>query len=155
MKSCRDAAIKLLAARDYSVSGLAMKLEQKGHSSEWVAPVLEECIEKGYLKEERYRDGLIRRLLKKNRSDWFIQAQLEKEGVAVSTEHIEEIRGELRLDPEAQIQQLIAKKMTLLPPNDPKSEEKVFRYLFSQGYTYDQSREAWNRFQLDKMSNTV
>ena len=134
-----------------------MKLQQKGHSSEHVEQTLEECKEKGYIREERYRDSVIRRLLKKNQSDWHIQQQLEREGIPISQEHIEDMREELQLNPETQIQRLIAKKVALLSPNDPKSEEKVLRHLFSRGYSLDQSREGWERFQwgVDNLKNTV
>ena len=134
-----------------------MKLQYKGHSSEHVDQIVEECIEKGYLKEERYRDASIRRLLKRNRSDWYIRRQLEREGIAVSEEYIEEIRGELHLNRETQIQQLITKKMSLLSSGDPKSEEKILRYLSSRGYSHEQCREAWERFQqdFDNLSNAV
>ena len=118
-----------------------MKLERKGYRREQIEQVLQEFRQKGYINEERYRDSVIRRLLKKNYSDGIIRQRLEREGVSVSPQDIKAMRKEIQLSSTAQIQQLIRKKASHLSLDNPKSEEKVLRHLISRGYSYEQCRK--------------
>ena len=142
--------MRFLAARDYCVSGLAMKLQTKGYDPREVEQVLEELRQKGYIDQERYRNSTIRRLLKKHYSNWSIQKQLEQEGVSASSEQIDEMRNEIHLNTEEQIRQLIRKKTALVSLEKPKSEEKILRYLISRGHSYEQCRKGLAEFKKER-----
>ncbi len=76
-------ALRLLAFRPRSVEELREKLEDKGHSAEDVAGVLEEFSKKGLLNDEKFGKLLVQSRLSQNpASKRTIALELKKKGLS-------------------------------------------------------------------------
>ena len=142
-------SIRLLALRDYSRFKLGQKLKLRGHSQEEIDKTLNELVQKGYLKEERYAESRIKALVAKGHSAQFIKQKLEKEKIYLDLTSIEKM-GEL--DHLSQIKRLLLKKLKQVGPwkkdwhERKKQQDKVLRYLISKGHDFNQCKKALDKY---------
>jgi len=145
----------LLGGQDYSEFKLRKKLKSKGYEETEINEALTKLIEKNYLREEEYKKLLARKLIRKGKADGMIRRQIEQEKLQIDAAQMTEIREEMGMSKEDTLSQLILKKTRGKAwPKDfaekRKAQEKVYRYLLSRGYSYDDAKKAMNLTQLDE-----
>ena len=128
-------AVKLLAARDYTVTGLREKLIRKfGEAPE---EVIQQLIAKRFLNDRRYAENYI--ATRKKRGAARLREELIARGIAVSL--ADEILSATEW-PSLPI--ALATKMSgwnLRAPLQPRDAARLFRALVSLGYEGDAVRE--------------
>ena len=114
------------------------KLNDKGYSSEVVTQVLDEIIEKKYLREDYYAEARIKGFMHKGYSPTSIKLKLKEEFVDVDKVFIEKIFNEYETNPANQVKKLIEKKTRHAPEGslvDFNFRKKLLRYLVSKGHS--------------------
>ncbi len=91
-------ALRMLNRRDYGVSELAKRLNERGFSEDQVKAVLKRCVELDYLDDARYASARARSLMRQGRAvGRCILADLRQRGIDEETAclALEDARGEL------------------------------------------------------------
>jgi regulatory protein len=137
-----SAAIKLLTRRDYSRYKLSQKLLEKGHSDYEIDQVINELVEKKFLREDYYIEARIKGLLRKNYGVHYILKKLHEERIECSHQFIEQISSEIGLTAEQQISQLVCKKILTLKATLTHFEKKVkiLTLLQNKGHDIENAR---------------
>lgn len=136
-KKAYQAAIRLLTRKDYSKHKLKSKLIEKGYDEIIVDELIQELVEKKFLREDYYAEARIKGLMNKGYSAYFIKSKLEQEEVYVSTDAIFEIYNEYNYSEEQQIKELIRKKLPRSANQTPlefKDKVRILRFLSSKGH---------------------
>lgn len=74
-------ALRLLARRDHSIKELTDKLKLKGYALADIHPVIEECLQKGYLNEKRFTENYINWRRRKGYGPLRISQELQARGI--------------------------------------------------------------------------
>lgn len=140
-------SLYLLSGQDYSEYKLRQKLKAKGYEAPEIDEAVTKLIEKNYLREEEYKKLLVRRLMRKGKADGLIRRQVEQEQLKVSAEELAECREDTGMSKDETIAQLVQKKLRgkswpLDRTERQKLQEKVYRYLLSRGFSYDDAKKA-------------
>ena len=132
----KNAAIKLLARRDYSRTELWNKLSPKFGKADELNRVLDQLAADNYQSDERFAEAFIQ--FKKNQGKGlsFIRFELKNKGVS-------ETLIEALLDGSSEEWQQIAKdvyerKFSGRPIDSPKEKAKRIRFMSSRGFSHDQ-----------------
>lgn len=139
-KKAYSYAIKLLTIKDYSRSKLEKKLLERSFDSSIVQNILDELVEKGFLREDLYAEARIKAFMFKRYSMHFIGQKMAQEGVKVGLEQIAEIFDEYKMTETQQMTELIHKKIGRIDLSslDFESKEKlkgkIIRHLLSKGH---------------------
>ncbi len=139
LKKIRDFALRLLSGRDHSIYELRLKLQKKFSSyPEEMEGVIQECIEKKYLDDERFAQEWIRfREEGSPRGTFLLKQELRKKGV--SPEVIDSVLSHIpETDGLAKAETLAKKKISSFPPDLSalKKRERLFRFLLSRGFDH-------------------
>lgn len=129
-------AIRLLAKKDYSEYKLRKKLNDRQFESEEIDAAIETLLDKGYLREDYYAEARIKGLMYKGYSPNYIVQKLAQEHVETTIETILEIFSSCDYSQESQIKELASKKLRGLKVSDPKTREKILRFVLSKGHDY-------------------
>lgn len=137
----------LLSGQDYSEHKLRQKLKLKGYEATEIDETLTKLIEKNFLREEEYKKLLVKKLMRKGKADGMIKRQVQQEKLEINLEEMSELRAEIGVSKEDSILQLVNKKTHGKPwPTDrdlrQKLQQKIYRYLLSRGYSYDDAKRA-------------
>jgi regulatory protein len=140
-------ALYLLAGQDYSEYKIRQKLRLKGHDAEAIDETLAKLKEKNYLREDEYKKLLARKLIRKGQADDMIKRRVQQENLTLESQEMDDIRAELGVSKEEAITQLVAKKMRgqVWPEEREKRQklqQKVYRFLLSRGFSYDEAKRA-------------
>lgn len=147
-KKCLNAAIKLLARKDYSKFKLEKKLEEKNFGTETISNVLNDLIEKKYFIEKVYQEGRIKGLIRKGYSFEAIFFKMEQEKCPTTRCEISTIAEELKIDENSILEKLIEKKVRLESENfknKKKFREKVLRFAQSHGHNLSQADRIFEK----------
>lgn len=141
-KAIYNSAIKLLTRKDYSRYKLSQKLKDKGYDSLDIEPVIEELVEKKYLREDYYREARIKGLLRKNYGSHYIIQKLAEEHLSCNNQDIEEICKEIGISAEQQVTELAEKKLRSLKSTltSFEKEVKIMSLLQNKGHDLDVAR---------------
>jgi regulatory protein len=150
-KTGMDYAIRILSLRDYSIHKLKLKLEGRNILPEHIEEVISKLLEYKYINEEEYTLSRIKQLLLKGYANSFILQKLNQEYLYSDDNTIDNLRSEQGFDTDKQLNQLIEKRLRHKEiPNDPeqknKLKNKVFSFLASKGYNYDQINTALQEY---------
>lgn len=130
-------AVGLLARRDYSRHQIKTKLLQKGFELTEIAPVLDRCVDNGYLDDARFAVLLLRSHISKGHGQNRIRQSMTQKGL--SKEIIETTLNHSDCDwfelAKSKADKKFANKEVIV---DPKERARRVRYLLSQGFGYDQ-----------------
>ena len=137
----------LLSGQDYSEYKLRQKLKLKGYEATEIDETLTKLIEKKYLREEEYKKLLVKKLMRKGKADGLIRRQIEQEKLTIDSSEMNALREETGVSKEDTITQLVMKKTRGKPgPTDraerQKLQEKIYRFLLSRGFSYDDAKKA-------------
>jgi SOS response regulatory protein OraA/RecX len=133
-------AIRLLSKQDYSIYKLTQKLKARGSSDEVIESIIQELLEKKYLREDYYIESRIKGLMKKEYSPSYIQYKLSKEHLVIPIQTIEELFLEHNYTQEDQVCRLIKKKIDsiskkITSENKSSIIHKISKYLESKGHS--------------------
>jgi SOS response regulatory protein OraA/RecX len=104
-------AYNLLSRREYSEIELTTKLKQRMPEEDCLIPVvIEKLVNAGYLSNERYKEMIIKKLLKKGIATQNIINELRKHQIDVTSCEIQSHAENLNINKDQKIQQLILKK---------------------------------------------
>ncbi len=152
-KKAFNHAIRLLARKDYSCHKMKTKLNEKGFDRSMAQEVVDELVEKRYLREELYIESRVKGLIRKGWSYEKVIHHLEQEKCTVTTAEIDEILGDSGIDSDEILLQQVQKKWGSNPfqgeltwEQKQKKKEKVLRYLVSKGHQFSDSKAALERF---------
>jgi SOS response regulatory protein OraA/RecX len=128
-------AVKLLAARDYSVAKLREKLAIR--FGEVPGAVIAQLIARRFLNDRRFTENYVAR--RKSRGIVLVRAELEAHGIAA------ELASEILANTEwPSLHEALAAKMVdwhLRPPLQTRDATRLFRALARLGYEEDAIRE--------------
>ena len=134
-------ACDFLSRREYSINELSTKLSNKFPDQKkiLIRNIVLKCEKHGYLSEERYKEMIIKKLLKKGSSKIVISKELSLHNINVSDEEIDYFRDFLGLNQQDSIKALIEKKLRLIQNKEStKQRESLMRFLLSKGYCYEE-----------------
>jgi regulatory protein len=133
-------AYNLLSRREHSKTELTSKLKLRlPEQASLIHSVVQKLEESGYLSNSRYKEMIIKKLLKKGISEPNIKSELKSHSIQVDNDEIKAIANELGLNKSDQIQFLINKKIRLIKQKPiQKQRESLIRYLTGKGYSYDE-----------------
>lgn len=127
--------------KDYLYRKTRSKLDQTGRTKPGIAPetatrVLNRLIEKGYVDDFKFANHWIEnRSMAKGISRCKLTAELKLKGI--SSGIIDQLLNNTQRSDRDEIQKIIAKKKAHYP-----DEQKFMRYLASQGFSYDDIKQA-------------
>ncbi|CAM3504379.1 Regulatory protein RecX [Vibrio aerogenes CECT 7868] len=138
--SCKDAAVRLLARRDYSESELCTKLETKGYTEREISETCRWCKQAGYLDDLRYAELLVRQYLKKGYGELKIRYTMKQK---VSETIIQAVLDEDDIDWYEQARQTAEKKYaSSTVSGEQKEYARRVRFLQSRGFNFEQIQYA-------------
>jgi SOS response regulatory protein OraA/RecX len=129
-------ALKLLAGRDYSVSGLLRKLETRFGTVP--VEVIDELLEKDFLNDHRYAENYVAR--RKRYGLPRLRAELEARGVSPSI--VEDILSQTDTPSLRDALKATMVAWKLSAPVAARDAARLFRTLSRLGYDEDAIREA-------------
>lgn len=130
-----QAALGFLARREYSQKELTQRLMKQYPESEVIA-VISECINRGYLSDERFVESRIRHRVQQGYGPLWIQQDLRHDGIEADL-----IETYLSYDEVFWVEQacqLIQKKFG----NKESNLAKLQRYMYQKGYESSHIRQA-------------
>ena len=140
-KTPMDAALSLLARRGYSAKELAARLMRGGMLPDVAEKVTAECIRLNLVNDEIYAQDCAEMLAARGLGSRRIRQELARRGVAEFAPEAVEAQREGEADRALEAARY---KLRLIPPGDPpiKKRQKLYRFLFSRGFSPDTVREA-------------
>ena len=152
-KEAYNHSIRLLARKDYSRYKMENKLREKGFERSIITDVIDELVEKKYLREELYIESRVKGLIRKGWSNEKVIRHLEQEKCSVTSSKIDEIIGESGINTDEILIHQIQKKWghgflteELTWEQKQKKKDKVLRYLVSKGHQFSESKAALEKF---------
>ena len=148
-KNALNTALRILSRRDHSVAELNSKLRKRGIEIDVIDRVLAECMRLDYLNDDRFAASLIRHLKRKGCGSLRLSNELHRRGIKGSD--IEKlVRDAFGVDEELNIACAVAaKKMESIRENEPrKRREKIYRFLYSRGFSKAIIAEALRKIHI-------
>ena len=148
VSKCKSYVLKLLSRKLYTEKELRSKMQEKGFLQNACDEVICFLKEYGYINDLQYAKSYISdsvQLRKKGKR--LIRMELLQKGIDenILLELLDDIETEEVLD------SLVEKKARSLDLGDRKNIKKVFDFCARRGYSYDEIRQAVNRFaELDE-----
>lgn len=148
VSKCKRYVLNLLTKKRYTEKELQMKMQSRGFLDDVAEQVIVFLKEYGYINDLQYAKSYINdsiHLRKKGKR--LIRMELLKKGIG------EDIISELleKAETDQELASLVEKKARMLDLNDRKNIKKIFDFCARRGYTYDEIRQAVNRFaELDE-----
>ncbi|GIU43939.1 regulatory protein RecX [Shewanella algidipiscicola] len=134
--SAMHIAVGLLARRDYSRHQIKTKLLQKGFELSEIEPVLDRCIDNGFLDDDRFAALLLRSHVSKGHGQNRIRQSMAQKGL--SKEVIERALNNSDCDWFELAKSKANKKFGETVISDAKDRARRCRYLYGQGFTSEQ-----------------
>ncbi len=140
---CKQRALRIIGARPMSVKELTDRLREKGEDPDCAEQAAAWLQELHLLNDAEYAGMCVRHYAAKGYGVSRIRSELYRRGVP--RELWDDALQELP-EQEAQIDRLLQKKLRSAAP-DRDALRKASDYLFRRGFTWDEIREAIDRFQ--------
>jgi regulatory protein len=141
-KIIKNAALTLLAAREYSQFTLARKLGTKGFEKELIVEVLNELLQKSWLNDQRFAENFINSRMHKGYGPLRIQQELKEKGIAAEiSEAILDFRNEQWTHLATAVRHKKFGADTIANVNEKSRQMKFLQY---RGFTFDQIKVALN-----------
>ncbi|MFO8154776.1 MAG: regulatory protein RecX [Pseudomonadota bacterium] len=137
--AAREAAMRLLARREYAVAEMVQRLRGRGHDEALAATVVDELCDEGLLSEERFVESFVRSRVERGAGPMKIEAELRQRGVDVTRAepHLEEV--DWREQARAVYHQRFGNAE---PPADRREWSRRARFLQGRGFTAEQVRRV-------------
>ena len=135
----REAAVRLLARREYAVAELTSRLRGRGHDEGVVVAVIDQLQDEGLVSDERFVEVFVRSRLERGAGPMKIEAELRQRGVdtALAQPHLEGVDWRQRA------REVHRQRFGDGPPPAERREwARQARFLQGRGFTTDQVRQA-------------
>lgn len=140
-----ESTLRLLAVRSHCERDLANKLRQRKFNGKIINAVVQECKRLDFIDDKKFAKEYINELLARGSGVKMIKAKLMAKGIQTSM--IDEVMsGFCSAENELDAAKTACRKKapSLKKETDPrKKKEKMFRYLFSKGFSYDIIQQVW------------
>ena len=145
-----NTALRILTRRDHSKQELTQKLQARGYVEETINDVISECERFNYINDERTALVFIRRLQRKGYGRKRIRFELSLKGLRgqkvqrILSEHVSDAD-------ECQSAKKIYKKNSKRfnrEKNELKRKDKIYRFLYSRGYSQTVISEVVDQIKL-------
>jgi regulatory protein len=138
----RDAAIRLLARREYARAELARRLAGKGHGADAIAACLDALTEDGLQSDARFAESFLRSRIARGQGPLKIRLELEHRGVERATIRaaFESARVE-GVDWFALATEALTRRFAG-PGEGPRERARQARFLAGRGFEHDQVQHA-------------
>lgn len=140
-----ECALRLLSIRAHCERDLTNKLRQRKFSGKIINAIINECKRLEFINDEKFAKEYISELLTKGSGLKLIKSKLMQKGMPSGM-----IDAEIELinstDTELESAKIAYRKKapSLKKETDPhKKQEKLYRYLFSKGFSYDIIQQIW------------
>ncbi|HMT02423.1 MAG TPA: regulatory protein RecX [Burkholderiales bacterium] len=140
MNDLKSKVLYYLAKRDYSYKELLQKLQKHSQNIKEITNLLDECVQKGWLCEERY---IINYIQSKSKKYSLLKIKNELQQKTNNTQLIEEILAKSQID-EYQIALSIWQKKFKVIAVDAKDRAKQARFLQSRGFSLSTIKKILN-----------
>lgn len=144
LASALDAAIRILTRRNHSRHEMVRKLRQRHFTTAVIDAAIALCERLGYMDDDETAAGYFRELVRKGFGGERIRFEMKKKGLSGDTVErmLETYAGSP--DETAAACGLIARRMARFErESDPqKRREKIFRFMYSRGFSADITIEA-------------
>lgn len=137
-KKCYNAALRLIARRDYSEYKLRQKLKEKSFEKLHINSVIETLKEENYLREDLYREARIKGLLRKGYSPSVVSYKMDQERCPATLEDIQLVADEIGMTKNQQLFDLVEKKVRIdydFVTDKRKLKDRVLRYIHTRGHS--------------------
>lgn len=144
-----NAALNLLARREYSQAELRRKLSQKfpEEDAALIESVLERLVETGLQNDERFAEAFFRSQVARNRGPIRIRHEARQKGIA---EQVDDLLASTDEDWFELAREAAIRKLGRDDASDPKVKARIARFLAYRGFNTDQTMNA-----LDTLKETA
>jgi regulatory protein len=129
-------ALTYLQNREYTPLLLQRKLQQKGFSVASIQLSLQRLIEKGWLSEIRFAEGLLTRRLRQGYGPMRIEMELRQQGVTDTT-IVDQLAQVSQTRWLAGMEKALQRKFSTAPTNTIQTLQQT-KYLYYRGFTREQ-----------------
>ncbi|MGL6171002.1 MAG: recombination regulator RecX [Vibrio sp.] len=140
LSACRHNALQLLSRRDHGQYELQQKLALKGHPTDVIDLVINDCLALGYLDDARYAASQVRQTMSKGYGERHVRQQLKQK--RIESAMIDQVLAEQQVDWFAQAKWVAHKKFPLGGSVERQQYAKQVRYLQYRGFDFEQIRYA-------------
>lgn len=131
----------LITKKDYSEAELYKKLYLNGYSNEFVVPVIDEFVKKGYIDDVMYCTDLFNLYSKK----YGLKVAIQKLRIkGIKKEIIDSVLENNNFDFNKALENYVSKYSIELKSADNKIKARAYRKLLSKGYGYDEINSYLN-----------
>jgi regulatory protein len=144
----RKAAYTLLARREYGRQEMVNKLRSKGFAPALIDSVVEQLVAERLLSDERFVDAFVRSRGNRGYGPRRIEAELRERGISdeLSDERLAAGPSEDESDWVARAAEVRSRKFGEELPKDFPERAKQMRYLEYRGFTHEQIRAVFKRY---------
>ncbi|GAA0695524.1 recombination regulator RecX [Marinobacterium maritimum] len=136
----RNAAIALLARREYSRAELVRKLGPRVEAETMLASVLNQLEQDGYQSDQRFAEVFARSRLGSGYGQMRIRQELQRKGIA--RERIEQVLLEQETDSRQLALECHQRRFGETSPADQKEYARRMRFLVNRGFSFEDARYA-------------
>jgi regulatory protein len=157
LKCAETEALRLLARKDYTESGLLKKLMAGGHTEEHANPIVERCLEWGYLDDSKFAERLIADCVNLRKlGPVRVRSELRRRGVPDEiAEAALDTASETAEAPVDQALRALAGKRRTYARLDPDvAHRRMYGFLQRRGFTSDIIRNAVDQFTTSLREDT-
>lgn len=136
----RNAAIALLARREYSRAELEQKLRGRTPDAEMLVQALDQLQQDGYQSDQRFAEVFVRSRLGSGYGQMRIRQELQRKGIG--RERIEQVLQAQELDSRQLAQECHLRRFGETKPGDQKEYARRMRFLVNRGFSFEDARYA-------------
>ena len=143
-KKIRQAAMNMLARREYSRRELEDKLSQKFANSFAVTSVVNRLCTESLQSDSRYTEAFVRSKIARGQGLLKIQAELLHRGI--DEELFKNICLEMKIDWNILAKRVASRKIFHRKPSSYKERSKIIRFLQYRGFSLAEATKAMDEF---------
>ncbi len=143
-KKIRQAAMNMLARREYSRRELEDKLSQKFANSFVVTFVVNRLRAENLQSDSRYIEAFVRSKIARGQGFLKIQAELLRKGI--DEELLKNICLEMEIDWKTLAKKVASRKIFHRKPSNHMERSKIIRFLQYRGFTLAEAMKAMDEF---------
>ena len=129
--------VNLLARREYSEFEIRCKMQEKAFSEEDIEKTIAHCQQKNWQSDRRFAENYLNFRAQRGYGLTRIKQEL-RQLKGIQSEVIEEILHESEIDWSEMALAVLRKKFpSYAQKQDPKSKQKIWRYMLSHGFYSD------------------
>ena len=136
IRAAKKYLLQLVARREYSISEVRQKLQQKQFSADVTEQIVGEFIKNDWLSDQRFAEAFIRFRQGKGFGPLHIQHQLQQRGVSQSI--IDQALNNCETPWDVSIQRVRDKRFGKTNPEDFALKAKQAKFLQYRGFTHEQ-----------------